>query len=219
MSDHLLEEYRAYYAARAERYADNPNYKNTYEAEKNLSDAMQSCATLEDFKTKIGDLNEKCAIALVKDEYLMEKAHFEKHQETVRVLACNRILEKVDSCKNAMDIVTLVTEETNKNSIEISMDESHRGFQSDWKQTDELRIYQNAEVPDQYKEHMMNSVQEFKDAITRDIVFTEQNNHEWEAGWKIKPELNTEYRHRRLIPYKDEHVNEQISFYKSITNR
>ena len=33
MSD-LLQEYKEYYAVRAKRYANNPNYKNSYEAEK-----------------------------------------------------------------------------------------------------------------------------------------------------------------------------------------
>lgn len=40
MSD-LLQEYKDYYRVRADRYAKNNNYKNSYEAEKNLSEAMQ----------------------------------------------------------------------------------------------------------------------------------------------------------------------------------
>lgn len=34
MPDSILEEYKAYYHVRAERYANNPNYKYSYEAEK-----------------------------------------------------------------------------------------------------------------------------------------------------------------------------------------
>lgn len=219
MSDQLLEEYKAYYATRAERYADNPNYKNSYEAEKNLSGAMQSCAVLEEFKDKIGNLNEKCAVALIKDEYLMEKAHFEKHQEIVRGKVCDEVLSKVENCATAMDVATLVTEETNKNSIQISMDEAHREFQYDWKQVDDITIYENAVVPDQYKDHMRKAVQDFKGSILKGIEFAEKNNHEWEAGWRVIPEKNLEFRHRRLIPYKDEHIQEQIEKYKSITNR
>ena len=37
MEDNIFEDYKDYYRARAERYAGNPNYKNSYEAEKNIN--------------------------------------------------------------------------------------------------------------------------------------------------------------------------------------
>jgi len=121
MSNDLLQEYKAYYAIRAAKFEDNPNYKNSFEAEKNLSDAMQSCNTLEEFKDKIGNKNELCAVALVKDEALIEKTFFEKHKEEVRKLGPERILNKAGSFNNVMDLISMVNEEMNKNSIEISM--------------------------------------------------------------------------------------------------
>ena len=62
MSASLLDEYKAYYSVKAERYADSPNYKHSDKAEKTLSEAMQSCSELSDFKEKMGNLNEKCAV-------------------------------------------------------------------------------------------------------------------------------------------------------------
>lgn len=219
MSNELLGEYKAYYAVRAEKYANNSKYANSYAAEKNLSDAMQSCSVLEEFKDKIGDLNEKCAVALVKDESLIEQEHYTKHQEIVRAKASEEIISKVDGCATAMDVATLVTEETNKNSIQVSMDEAHREFWYDWKQIDEIRIYENAVVPDGYKQDMQSSVDNIKKSIIEGIEFAEKNNHEWQAAWQVIPEKNMEYRHKRLIPYKDEHIQEQIAKYKSIVNR
>ena len=219
MSENILQEYKEYYAVRAEKYADNPNYRNSYEAEKNLSNAMQSCSTLEEFKDKIGNLNELCATALVKDVSLMEQAHFKKHQETVRVKASEQILEKIDACKDVLEVSSMVVEVENANSIKISMDESHREFQSDWDQIDDITIYENAVVPDKYKQKMMETAQETKKSIITGIERLEKNNHEWQADWKIIPNINTEHRHRRLIPYSDKHIQEQLAKYKSITNR
>ncbi len=219
MSNQLLDEYKLYYSVRAEKYSNNPNYQNSYEAEKKLSDAMQSCSELEEFKTKIGDLNEKCATALIKDESIMEKNHFLKHKEIVRAKASERILDQIDGIKNVMDAITLVSEENNKNSIEIISDENHRSFQSEWKHIDEIRIYKNAVVPDEYKEYMQTSVSDMRQSMVKRNEDLEKETQDWQSGWKNKPEINTEHRHRRLIPYEDEHMNEQITFYKSIINR
>lgn len=219
MSENFLQEYKDYYAVRAKKYEGNPKYQNSYRAEKNMSDAMQSCSTLEEFKDKIGNMNELCAVALVKDDSLMEKTHFSKHQEIVRIKASERILEKVDEFTEVMELISTVTEITNKNSIEISMDESHRELSSDWYLLDKTTIFENAEVPNKYKDYMQKVVQSTKNSIIEGIEFLEKNNHEWQADWKIIPELNMEFRHKRLIPYNDEHIQEQINKYKSIINR
>ncbi len=219
MADNFLQEYKEYYSVRAEKYADNPNYPNSYKAEKALSDAMQSCAVLEEFRDKIGNLNELCAVALVKDEYLMEKAHFTKHQETVRINASQQVLQKTETITEVMELMPAVTEIENANSIKISMDEAHREFQSDWDLVDEITIYENAVVPDNYKQKMMQSAQKTKDSIISGVNSLEKNNTEWQAGWRLNPEINMEYRHRNLLPYSDEHITEQLAKYKSIINR
>ncbi|PLW94028.1 MAG: hypothetical protein C0592_04295 [Marinilabiliales bacterium] len=218
MSD-LLQEYKAYYSTRAERFAGNEKYKHSYEAEKAVSDAMQSCSALEEFKEKLGDKNERCAVALTKDHAIMDEAHFEKHQEIVRILGPQRILEQVDSCKTALDVTNLITDLLNKNSIEISMDEAHREFIYDWFQIDNYIMYKNAVVPDQYKSRLEGWCNEIVQSMQRGVEGAEKNNHEWEAGWRLIPEKNLEYRHRRLLPFSDEHIQEQIQLYKTLVNR
>ncbi|MBN2728536.1 MAG: hypothetical protein JXR53_04865 [Bacteroidales bacterium] len=218
MSD-LLQDYKAYYATRAERFAGNEKYKHSYEAEKKVSDAMQSCAVLEEFKEKLGDLNERCAVALIKDQSIMDEAHFEKHQEIVRILGPQRILEQVDECKVALDVTNLVTDILNKNSIEISMDEAHQEFIYDWDQLDTYLMYKNAVVPDNYKSRMEETCAEVVQSMQKGVEAAEKNNHEWQAGWRLIPEKNLEYRHRRLLPFSDEHIQEQIQLYKTLVNR
>jgi hypothetical protein len=219
MSDNIFEEYKDYYRVRAERYANNPSYRNSYEAEKNLRDAFLSCSVMEEFRTKIGNLNHKCANALTKDKYLMEQAFYSELQETVRVLASKRILEKVDQYENVSELITMVNEELNKNNIEISMDEANRQFNYDWGLIDNVEICENAVVPDEYKKDMKDSAELWRKSIRENVARLEENNSHWQAGWKLTPDVILEHRHRERLPYKDEHVTEQLKKYKSITNR
>ncbi len=219
MVDQILEDYKAYYQSRVERYAGNQNYINSYNAEKQLSDAMQSCNNLEEFKLKVGNLNDACTIALIKDENLIEKKHFEKHQEIHRIKASERILEKVESCKTSLDVATMAVEETNKTSIEISMDEAHRQFNSDWNLLDEITVYENAIVPDKYKQNMLSIADDIKKSLVAGVESLEKNNTKWQSSWKIVPEKNTENRHVRLLPFSKQNIIEQIAKYKSIINR
>jgi hypothetical protein len=174
---------------------------------------------MEEFKTKIGNLNHKCACALVKDKNLMEQAFFNDIKEIIRVHASNRILEKVDKFENVTDLITMVNEEENKCMIEITMDEANRQFHSDWDLMDNVEIFENAVVPDEYKKGMLEKANFFREEIKENVARIEENNSHWQSGWKLTPDIITEHRHRRLLPYKDEHVAEQLKKYKSITDR
>jgi len=66
---------------------------------------------------------------------------------------------------------------------------------------------------------MMQTAQKIKSSIISGINDLEKNHNEWQAGWRINPDLNMEYRHRNLLPYSDEHIIEQLAKYKSIINR
>lgn len=219
MEINYLQPYKEYYRVRAERFANNPNYKFSFEAESNLSSAMQSCDELIEFKDKMGNLNELCANALIKDEHIMEQAFYEKHTETVRVLAAKRILAKVDSCTDTTELTTLVIEEMNKNSLEISMDEYQREFQGDWFLMDDIEVYENAVVPNSYKSDFQSIADEIKANIIKGNEETEFEARKFQPDYIMEPQLNLKHRHRRLIPYSDEHLEEQMTKYKSLINR
>lgn len=219
MSEKELQDYKEYYAARAERYANNDNYKNSYQIENKISEAIQSSNSMEEFKIKLGNLNELCAIALVKDEAIIEKDFFEKHKEEIRKLAPMRILKSLNEINNPIDLGIMITEETNKNSLEISSDEAHRQLIYDWHLVDDITIYENAEVPEKYKSGMREIVNSVKELLVSSIDDIEKTMQAWEDNWRVKPEINLEYRHKRLYPFKEEHIKEQIEKYKQIIKR
>jgi len=218
MTDNLLEDYKAYYSVRAEKYAGNPNFPNYYAAEKRLSDAMQSCHELIEFKDKIGDLNERCATALTKDQYIMEQKHFEKHQEVVRVLLAKRIIEKVDSINNVTELITMVNDESNKNMLEVTLDEANWFFAYEWEFLDMAEVYANAVVPDKYKQGMQEVAAIVKKNIAESAKSTEAHMDAFQKGWRLTPDVILEFRHRRLFPLSDEHIKEHLEKFKIIIN-
>ncbi len=215
MSDPILEDYKLYYSARSAKFANNPKYRNSYLAEKRMSDAMQACVCLEDFRENAVEMSNACAIALVKDECTIEKNFYDKQLEIIRGRASSEILEKIDSCLTSLDLATMVVEETNKNNVTISLDESHRISLSEWDLLDEISIYENAVVPEKYKARMLEVVENITHSLIEGVKSTEENNSSWQAGWKIIPEKNLEYRHLRILPFAMLHVHTQIAVYKS----
>lgn len=51
MSDQILQDYKEYYRTRANRYANDPDYPETYKAELAMAEAMDACQKLEDFQS------------------------------------------------------------------------------------------------------------------------------------------------------------------------
>lgn len=217
MSD-LLQDYKEYYRVRAERYAENPNYKNSYEAEKNLSDAMQSCAEMGEFGNRLGNLNQLCAIALTKDKNLMEKAICEELNEPIRAAIPERILEKADQFTEVFNLINMVNEENTRGMREISLDEANRIFHHCWMMLDRIETYSEAVVPAAYQADMKSSAAYYRDRILELIKEMEQQMQMLDPAWKHNPDIVKEYRHRRLLPYRDEHIDEQLSKYKTIAN-
>lgn len=217
MSD-LLQDYKEYYAVRAGRYAENPNYRNSFEAEKNLSEAMQSCSELGEFKDRLGNLNQLCAIALTKDKNLMEKAVCEELKEPIRAAIPERILEKADQYTEVFDLINMVNEENTRGMREISLDEANRIFNYCWMMLDRIETYSQAVVPAAYQADMQNSAKYYADRIREIIKETEEQMRLLDPAWKHNPDIIKEYRHRRLLPYRDEHIDEQLSKYKTIAN-
>lgn len=216
--DDFLEEYKHYYRVRYERMAGNPKYPNSTASEKAIYDAMDSCNELSEFRDKLGNLNEMNAIALVKDQETIRRDGYLQFEEKVRALGPQRILEKADQCNDAQEVITLVGEETNKNSVEISMDEAVREF-NDWKLLEDIQINEEAEVPDRWKADQQKAVDEYKAAIRESYASLEEQNQPWQAGWKMNFDLIWEHRHRRLLPVSDEVVQKRLNETKSILGR
>ena len=215
----LLAEYKAYYRTRANRYAQDPDYQHTFEAENKLAEAMESCQELEAFRNKVGNLNELCAIALVKDDAKLEYKLYTELKENIRKLGPERILDKADQCSTAQEIITLVQEELNKNSVEIAMDELVREAFHDWSGLEYIDELENAIVPNHRKAENQKQADKKKVKMKANIEELEDRLKEWEENWKVNLDLIWEERHFRLLPYPKEAIEKRFREMRAIINR
>ncbi|MCK4907996.1 MAG: hypothetical protein KAR07_02875 [Spirochaetes bacterium] len=215
----ILEEYKAYYKARMTRYTNNSLYPFSYQSEKAISEAMDSCGILEDFKAKLeaGNLNIKNGIALLKDKYNARIKHYDALEEKIRVLGPRRIIEKVDEAKTDMDMIQIVLDIEHENSMEITADEFTSSFYSSiWKKLENIEEYEKAEVPEKYKAGFLKNAEEEKERLRKYYVDESKNNIAWKADWKFDYDLLWEKRHRRKIPMSDEVLQKKINQTKEI---
>lgn len=215
----LLEEYKAYYRSRMQRYEGNPLYPNSYASEKALFEAMDSCGELEEFKGKLeaGNLHIKNAIALVKDKYALRLKHFTELKEIVRALGPKRVLEKIDEAKTDMEVVNIVSDIETENSREIAVDEFVDTFYgSTWKILEDIEVYRNAEIPEKHRARFDKSIAEMEESVRKHFADEEENNKHWKPGWTFDFDQLWEERHRRKIPFPDEVLRKRIDMAKAI---
>jgi len=80
-------------------------------------------------------------------------------------------------------------------------------------------VYENAEVPSEYKNVLLEKANEAKKSLVEGNSFLEDSNNDWQPGWRHSPAQILEHRHKRLSPYQDEHIKEQLSKYRNYINR
>ena len=220
MADQRLEEYRAYYDARTERYANNPLMKHSYEAEKKLRDLFYRYDNLDEIGQNLGRLNTDCAFATWRDQYEMESEYYESVQEPIRKKGADQILAELDRQSELLDMMNKVNDLTNKNSVEITADEANgKALMENWKQLDKIDIYTKAVVPAKYKPDMQKVVDDEKESIIKSRESVEKTIGDWVEGWRMKPEITLEYRCRHIMPYSDQEIDEHLKKFKNIINR
>lgn len=215
--DQLLIDYKAYYKARMDRYEGNPMYTFSYQSEKALSDAMDSCNELIEFKDKIGDLNIKNAIAMVKDKATARLKHYEELKETIRALEPKFQLERIDQAKTDMDVGEIASEASHEAMILISVDGLLDHFYSDIiPSLETIEMLRNIEGAGNYQSDIDYSIQEEIKSIKEGVQELEENAQSWQQGWKFNPDLVWEHRHRRNIPLPDAVLEKRLNEYKNI---
>ena len=220
MADQRLEEYRAYYDARTERYANNSLTKHSYEAEKKLRDLFYRYDNLDEIGQNMGRLNTDCAFAVTRDQYEMESEYYESVQEPIRKKGADQILAELDRQSELLDMMNKVNDLTNKNSVEITADEANgKALMENWKQLDKIDIYTKAVVPAKYKPDMQKVVDDEKESIIKSRESVEKTIGDWVEGWRMKPEITLEYRYRHIMPYSDQEIDEHLKKFKNIINR
>ncbi len=220
MSLELLQKYKRYYTVRADKYAGNANYTNTFSAEKQLAEAVSSCKTLDEIREKIGNLNELCGIALIKDQFLMEREHYLKHHETVRAGAAQKILSEIDHYDQVADLISFVNEVLNEHNIAISLDESNSMlFFGDLDLLVEYGIYIRAVVPESYKVEMNETANDIRQSLSENVRTVEQTNQKWHQDWKVNPDICFEPRHMKKSPFGEEHLRELRTLFAELVKR
>lgn len=214
--DQLLADYKAYYKTRMDRYENDPLFPHSFASEKALYQAMESCSELIEFKEKIGDLNIKNAIALVKDQETARLNHFTDLKETKRALGPQRILEKIDSAKDENEVVTIATEMEQKASIAITIDGFMDAIWSDFiPLLENLDVMQRAEIPQKYEGDRQRDVNEIKGKIAEKWTDLQQSARQWEPNWTLNFDVIWEHRHRKKIPLNDDVLTQRIQELKN----
>lgn len=217
--DNLLDDYKAYYKVRMERYENDPLYLNSYQSEKALYDAMNSCSELSEFKEKIGDLNIKNAIALVKDQETARLNHFNLLEEKVRALAPGWILEKIDSASDANGVVTISSEMEQKASVAITLD----GFiDFIWLDIipllESLEVTKKADIPAKYENDRQAEINDIENSIRQRLSDTISEARNWDPNWLLNLNLVYEHRHRKKIPLSGQILEKRLTELKSFTH-
>ncbi len=220
MSDQRLDEYRRYYDARTERYANNPHRYHSYEAEKRLRDLFYRYDTLEEIRDNLGTLNIDCAFAAWRDQYEMESQYYGSVDEPIRKKGADEVLSQLDLHTDITEMSSAITDITNRNSMEISTsDASGHALMEAWQQLDAITVLITAEVPEEYGRDMHERAEELRRHVRETVQSTEETMRAWVPAWRLKPETALEPRYRRLLPFSDEEVTKHLQQFKAIINR
>lgn len=217
MSD-FLNDYKVYYVSRAKRYAGNPDYHYSAIAEANLSEAMQGCSVLDEFRSRLGNLNHLCAVALVKDKCNIRMNYYLSIAKPIHADGEKRIFNKADNYSNVSDLITMIGDEENKTMIAIALDDVS-AFVDAWQSLEQAECYEKAVVPDKWKEDIDGIIKDLKKSIKERLKSHEAEMVKWKKGWKQNTDIIHEPRHRRLLPYPDTELEFRLAQYKSINNK
>jgi len=210
-------DYIEYYKTRLKKYENNPLYKNSYQTEKALYDAIATITVLDDFKIKMqeGNLHAKNAIALVKDQETAEKRHWEDLKEPIKARGCGQVLDVIDSFTDVGTMITQTNDIRQKNSIEQSIDGFTDGFYGDFLVLENIEVLEKGEVPARWKAEREESIREMMaegQKLFEEVTLPRAR--EWDPQWKWNHDLIWEDRHRRVIPVPDSTIKRRIPQHK-----
>ncbi len=216
--DTVFNDYLLYYEARMNRWQNSDVYTQSYLSEKALYDLVASCTNMEGLQAKAGQfrqLSVQNAIALVKDQEAFRKKVYEECKEFIRAQAPAQILEHAGAMQTDMEIVEMVNRVHQKNSIDITVDQLLDFFYSDFIAMENIEVYQQAAIPEEWKAQCKQYAQ---DTIDSGKKLWQENQlpeaRKWAPGWNLDYSLLHEERHRRLIPVNDEELEKKVALHK-----
>ena len=216
--DTAFNDYLLYYEARVKRRQNSDVYTHSYLSEKALYDLVASCSNMEELQGKAGlfrQLSVQNAIALVKDQETYRKKVYEECKEFIRAKAPAKILEQAAGMQTDMEIVEMINLVHQKNSVDITVDQLMNFFYSDFIAMENIEVYQQAAIPEEWKAQCKQYAQDTIDSgkkLWRENQLPEARK--WEPDWNLDYSLLYEERHRRLIPVNDEELEKKIALHK-----
>lgn len=214
--DSLLEDYKNYYRVRMERYENDSLFQHSYQSEKALFDAMNSCSELSEFRGKVGTLMTENAKALVRDKAIARLNHYNELEEPVRAKAPEKILASVDSAQDANEIATVVSEIEQSVSNEISVDGFYDVIGTDLiPLLEDLEVTKKAQIPGKYESERAGAVAEIEKSIKDRISDTREQASQWNPGWNFDLDVIWETRHRKKIALDDTLLEKRINELKN----
>jgi hypothetical protein len=122
----------------------------------------------------------------------------------------------VDNITTDMDLVEKVNNINSEVSIEVSVDNLIRQFIYDLDSLENIEVWQNAEVPAEYKqrvniEYSEENKAEYQKILNGNIL---PRAKEWDPNWDFDYSLLWEERHRRRIFFSDELLKKRIEQHK-----
>ncbi|OHD54685.1 MAG: hypothetical protein A2Y33_02575 [Spirochaetes bacterium GWF1_51_8] len=208
-------DYLAYYRARVKKYENNPLYPFSYQAELNMLAAFEGCEKLEDFKSRVGDLPLKCAIALVKDQETARLAFYEEINEPIKAKYSRLIIEAADKVTNVYELTETVSNLMSKMNLELAVDGFAGNLYFDFTWLENMEENTTIQVGEPWKSECRKHAQE--DINEHRKLFNEvtlPRAREWDPNWKMNYDLVWEDRHRRKIPAPDAVVKQRIEEHK-----
>jgi hypothetical protein len=217
--DQLLHDYKAYYAARARRYQNNPVFYRTAVAEGKLSDAMQVCAVLEEFKDRMGTLNEECATAVLLDSNEYQARVYLELDEVVRAQGPKDIVEKCAGSTNSTELIRQASEILLNNSKDISADLGTVAYLKGFLQSlERIQIVETVQFHPLYHADVVKAAARMREELKKQMLDSREQYRKFHPDFDFDWNALWEPRHRRVIPIPDDVLARRIETCKTLLN-
>jgi hypothetical protein len=213
-----LAEYRAYYRARAARFAANPLYPATAAAEAALADAVEAARSMADLQAGVvgGELALACGRALARDQASARAALYARTAETVRAQGPAEVLAGIDAVGDAAALASLAGGAEQRAAQAVTVDELTRLWTLSLAALENIEVWQTARVPSRWTGELhgygTDAARAERDAWAR--VVAEAQAHQ--PGWRLDDGVARAARHRRLVPVPDGAFERRLAQHRAV---
>ncbi|MEO6605182.1 MAG: hypothetical protein ABIN55_06180 [Aeromicrobium sp.] len=211
-----LAEYRAYYRARAERYAANPLYPESAAAEKAMSEAMDAATSFEEFRSKAIEMSMAMGHALARDQARARLAVYQETAEHVRAKGSAEVIAGIDAAKDAPALASMLSEIEQRTQRAVTADELLRIWHMSLTGLENIEVWRTAVVPDRWRSELEGFAAETvsdERKVWKEVL-EEASRHQ--AGWTFDSAAARAERHRRLVPVSDEVFERRLAEHGSL---